>query len=217
MTRPEPTLDVVKPADELVIDNLETLKVIADPLRKRILELFDKPTTVKTVAKQLDTTPSKLYYHVNMLEEHGLLIVTDTRIVSGIIEKHYQIAARMFKVKAGLLSPSPEAGDDALNTMLTNILDYTKEEIRTSALAGTLSLDGDSPTYRSLFLSLMSLRLKPDEATALRDRLEALLNELNQENEDEDDDSDPEFILQIAMFPIAPGTSLTDQDLGGEA
>ena len=72
-------------ADEMVIDNLETLKVLADQLRKRIMEQFDEPSTVKEVARKLGTSPSKLYYHVNLLEEHGLLKVTDTRIVSGII------------------------------------------------------------------------------------------------------------------------------------
>ena len=33
--------------------------------------------------------PNRLYYHVNLLEEHGLIRVTDTRLVSGIVERTY--------------------------------------------------------------------------------------------------------------------------------
>ena len=80
-----------------MIENLETLKVVADPLRLRILDAFgDKPHTVKQIAKVLEIPPNKLYYHVNMLEEHGLIRVVNTRLVSGIVEKTYRATAYLF-------------------------------------------------------------------------------------------------------------------------
>src|SRR5215213_2956379 len=150
-------------ADEFIIDSLETLKVIADPLRKRIMEHFDTPKTVKEVAKLLGTTPSKLYYHVNLLEEHGLLRVTDTRIVSGIIEKHYQIAAIRFRVKSDLLSPIQD-DDENLNTMLANMLDFTKEEIRASVRAGIVAFGDDAPLHKKLYLTFSDSLITEEQA-----------------------------------------------------
>jgi DNA-binding transcriptional ArsR family regulator len=46
----------IPPDDILIIDNLETLKVIADPLRLKILELLRGETqTVKQLAAALNT------------------------------------------------------------------------------------------------------------------------------------------------------------------
>src|SRR5438034_307274 len=102
-----------QPADELRIKDIETLKVVFDPLRMRILEAFaDGARTVKEVAEDLGSTPHRLYYHVNMLEERRLLIVTDTRMVSGIQEKRYQVAARHFIVAPGLLRFGTREGEE---------------------------------------------------------------------------------------------------------
>jgi len=71
---------------EFVITSLETLKVFSDPLRQQIIEtLLDGPRTVKQIAAELNIPPNKLYYHVNLLEAHSLIQVTDTRIVLSLI------------------------------------------------------------------------------------------------------------------------------------
>src|SRR3954467_12474429 len=93
------------------ITTLDALKVFSDPLRQQIIEaLLDDAKTVKQVAVELDLAPTKLYYHVNLLEEHGLIQVTETRIVSGIIEKHYRAAAREFAIERSLLTPGQNTG-----------------------------------------------------------------------------------------------------------
>ena len=73
--------------EEFIIDNVDALKMIADPLRLQIMRSLEKPRTVKDLAAQLDIPATKLYYHVNQLETHKIIRVVDTRIVSGIIEK----------------------------------------------------------------------------------------------------------------------------------
>jgi DNA-binding transcriptional ArsR family regulator len=187
-------------ADELIIDNLDTLKVIADPLRKRIVSLFDKPKTVKSVAQELSTTPSKLYYHVNLLEEHGLLRVTDTRIVSGIIEKHYQIAAQSFRVKPGLLSPIQD-DDENLNTLLTNMLDYTKEEIRASVRAGMIRFGDDAPLHKKLYLTFSDSLITEEQAIEFSQRLQALVHEFAGIDIEEGTPGAQQYVIQFAMFP----------------
>jgi DNA-binding transcriptional ArsR family regulator len=90
----------MKIAEEIRITDLETLKVISAPLRVQILERIGlaseagQLTTVKQLSEDLDIPPTKLYYHINLLEKHGLIQIADTKVVSGIIEKYYQIAAK---------------------------------------------------------------------------------------------------------------------------
>src|SRR5919199_432922 len=111
MGAPAPTQP---PADELTISDLDSLRVIADPLRLRILESLIEPRTVKQVAAELGIFPTKLYYHMQLLERHGLIMVVDTRLVSGILEKRYRAAARCFHVDHALLALSGPTGDEGL-------------------------------------------------------------------------------------------------------
>jgi len=202
------------PTDELVIDNLETLKVLADQQRKRIMEHFDRPSTVKEVARKLGTSPSKLYYHVNLLEEHGLLKVTDTRIVSGIIEKQYQAAARIFHVKAGLLSPTPEDGDVGLTTVLGNVLDQTKADIVASVRAGVVDLAENGPKHLKLRLTAMTTMLTPEQAEVFYARLAELFTDISEIDTDENTPDALAYVIQFAMFPADKPRFPDDNEAG---
>ena len=86
-----------EPAETLQIDDLETLKIVADPRRKQLIDLLrDDAATVKELAGALHVSPKSLYYHVNLLPKHGLIRVVDTRLVSGITEKRYRPTAYLF-------------------------------------------------------------------------------------------------------------------------
>src|SRR3954452_18438405 len=96
-----------EPQERIVIKDLESLKALSDPLRIQILELMlQGARTVKQIAAELKTTTTKLYYHINLLEQHGLIKVTGTRVVSGIIEKQYRLAAYSIAIDKSLLSPT---------------------------------------------------------------------------------------------------------------
>ena len=57
-------MGTVKREGVFVINDLETLKVVADPVRNQIMEVLEKkPQNVKEVAEKLGLAPSKLYYH----------------------------------------------------------------------------------------------------------------------------------------------------------
>jgi DNA-binding transcriptional ArsR family regulator len=58
------------------------VKTIADPLRNQIFEsLILQPPTVRQIAEKLGLSPKRLYYHVRLLETHGLIQVVETRVV----------------------------------------------------------------------------------------------------------------------------------------
>src|SRR5215475_6212655 len=165
-SKPDPNQrpPLYKPDPEFIINDLETLKVLADPLRIHIVELVTQaPRTVKQVAAVLNLPPTKLYYHIKQLEERSLIRVVDTRIVSGIVEKQYQAAALSYRVDRELFSLTSQAGKEGLNVMLTGLFDDTREDIQTSAEADVLDVsaheDNGKPLNRSLLISRDTLNL----------------------------------------------------------
>lgn len=74
-----------------MVANPAAYKAMADPLRIRMgMMLFDAPSTVKELARALDVPATRLYYHVRILEQHGLIEVCERRMVSGIEERRYR-------------------------------------------------------------------------------------------------------------------------------
>jgi DNA-binding transcriptional ArsR family regulator len=206
-----------KPEPEHIINDLETLKVLADPLRIHIVELVTQaPRTVKQVAAVLNLPPTKLYYHIKQLEERSLIRVVDTRIVSGIVEKQYQASALSYRVDRELFSQTSQAGKEGLNVMLTGLFDDTREDIRTSAEADVLDVsaheDADKPLNRSLLISRQTLNLSPDTAEEFYQRLKALVREYAEKGAAEPGDKSP-YGLLIALYPSA-GSAGTHEKKG---
>jgi DNA-binding transcriptional ArsR family regulator len=197
--QPEPT-GSFEPAPQFTITSLETLKVFSDPLRQQIIEaLLDGPKTVKQIASELEIAPTKLYYHVNLLEEHQLIRVTDTRIVSGIIEKHYQASARRFAIERALLTPGEVTG--VLDAALDAMLDPIRAEIHRGLNSGLIDLSEDAPLTRKLKIWREPSRLSPSQAEEFYKRLEALVQEYSAHlNEPENADCQP-YTLIISIYP----------------
>ena len=163
-----------EPAEEAVIEDLEALKVLADPLRLRIIELMARPQTVKKVAAKLDIPPTKLYYHVNLLEKHGIIVTVNTRIVSGIIEKQYQVSAKSFRVARALLSPASDEG--GLSITLDGLFSSTREDVMASVREGAVGVHDDSPKHRTLKLSQLRLELSEDQAGEFYRRFDEMMD-----------------------------------------
>ncbi|MBL8155953.1 MAG: helix-turn-helix domain-containing protein, partial [Anaerolineae bacterium] len=199
-TMSEPKIDPnqrsYRPEAEFIVNDLETLKVLADPLRLQIVELCTQaPRTVKQVATVLNMPPTKLYYHMKQLEERSLIRVVDTRIVSGIVEKQYQAAAFNYRVDRELFSLTSQAGKEGLNVMLTGLFDDTREDIQKSADADVLDVSPDEgegrPLNRSLLISRNTLHLTPDAAEEFYQRLKALVREYTTPAEGDQSNTQP--------------------------
>lgn len=130
-------MDSLNIPERLEIEDLETLKALSDPLRLDILKHVgiqnrkQERCTVKQLGKMLGLVPTKLYYHVNILEEHGLLVVGETKIVSGIIEKHYQVCAMNIGVSQDLMSKDDsEDRGGQLDQILKSVEDLTTNALQ---------------------------------------------------------------------------------------
>jgi DNA-binding transcriptional ArsR family regulator len=197
-----------EPEQVMTISDLETLKVAADPTRLRILEvLTEKPLTVKQVARKLDTTPTKLYYHVNLLEQHGLITVTASRIVSGIIEKQYRTSAHSLRVSRELLALQDAQTDEGVDALLSAVFDATRNDVLRGIHAGLIRLDQDEETSQNSILLRTITRFTPERYREFYDRFKELLKEFDtiSETETHEDMAAPAYGLTIALYPFDEG------------
>ncbi|MEY2469847.1 MAG: hypothetical protein QOF21_2545 [Actinomycetota bacterium] len=185
-------LDGAPIPDVKVIEDLATLKVISDPLRLRLIEeLGARPTTVKVLAGVLGMKPNRLYYHVNLLEEHGLIKVTDTRIVSGIVERTYGLVARHFAVDDQLALPA-EIKRDITDTLFRAVSAELGEALEAEARGGPAGSVGR-----------MQLWLTDDERTGFEKQLGELLATYGAgEHHRADADADRYTLLYALYAPV---------------
>lgn len=200
-----------QPADEILISDLATLKVISDPLRTDILELMMlAPMTVKQISEKLGIPATKLYYHVNLLEKHGLIVVADTQVVSGIIEKHYRAKAGSIRVDRSLLDFEPEAGEGE-SGLLNMMLDPVRDEIRRGLKSGLILTTPDAPPHSRVSMSRSRVFMTPEEAEAFLERLDALISELAKYNDERSADKQVYTVL-TGFYPTEHGGSLSTEE-----
>ena len=201
-----------EPVAERVISDVETLKALSDPVRLRILETMvtaaDEAWTVKRLAKALDTNPTKLYHHINILEEHEFIRVAGTRVVSGIIETSYRIAQLSLRLDRALLSGAGADVRSSVHDVLAVVFDSVRDEIERGLSSGVIK-SSDDPLSELMIRGLTMVH--PDRAVELRRRLRELLAEF-----DTDDPSDVEpgavaFGYLVTLYPF-PTPTTTDTE-----
>jgi DNA-binding transcriptional ArsR family regulator len=189
--------------DEFLIADPETLKVMADSLRLEILRAFKRPSTVKEVGDRLEMPPTKLYYHVNLMEKHGLIRVVETNIVSGIIEKRYQAVARSYRVDDSLLAATG-GRDEPLDQILGAMFSATQSEIRRSVRAGLMQLKQDAPCEQGMLLKSI-VHMNGSQTADFCRSLHALVDEVENlagQSTGEEDQANT-YGITIAFYPIS--------------
>jgi DNA-binding transcriptional ArsR family regulator len=205
------------PDDIQIISTVETLKIVADPLRLRILAALRRaPATAKELARGLNTPLKGLYYHLGLLEEHGLIRVRSTRVVSGIIEKQYEAAAYRISVDRALFNPEPDEAT-GIEVFLSFVLDHARAEILKSIGAGLLAPHPPSPDdgEGGLNLGRLWMRLTPAQRAEFGRRLKALEMEYAAQQAADDDPDAQLYEFLIGIYPvIAPGGEQGSGDSG---
>lgn len=138
-----------------VVADLAALKAIADPIRLQLMVQLQRPHTVKEAAAALDVPPTRLYYHVQILQKHGLVKVVARRKVSGIEEKTYQTVAEGWTVAPDLVGSLETSG------ALSALFDLVRAEVSVAlrrASPETVGNYGSSVPFLSLSLVAMTRR-----------------------------------------------------------
>lgn len=197
------------PADTYVIESLDELRTIANPLRVRILDcLIAAPHTVQEVRKRLGIPSTKLYYHVAELEKAGLIRLVHTEIQAGIQLKYYRAIASYYYLSPNLLhnhNGGQHAG--AGGDYLAAHLESGARDLRQAFTSGAITRHSD------LFVvSRRVVRMSAEDAVALRRQLE----EIDERCRQADDCTETvEMTFLVALFPTreraeddteAPGT-----------
>lgn len=166
--------------------------MLADPLRLRLIEAFaGRERSIKEAAERLGMAPGKLYYHVDLLERHGLLTVASTRVVSGITEKRYRAVAKHLRVDRALLAA--QEPDAALDAMLGAALDATREAAETATRTGALQIGGEDEAFVRKIV-----RLSAGRSAAFR----AEIAEIFARYDDPSPDAAGAYNLTFVYFPI---------------
>jgi DNA-binding transcriptional ArsR family regulator len=188
------------PHEEYVVDDLDTLKVLADPLRLKIREMMVEPTTVKQVAAALDLPATKLYYHINLLEKNGLIVLVDTRVVSGIIEKHYQMAAQHVRVAKHLLSSGGES--EGLSITVNSFFEAARDDLLQAVNDGAVEWDDAGERHKGLSLNTGTLRLTEEQAVAFYREIEDLFDRYHDLSDSQK--GNPDINLYRAFYVLFP-------------
>jgi DNA-binding transcriptional ArsR family regulator len=197
-------MEEFKPAPLHVIKDLEAAKLIADPLRLQIVEvLLSEPLTVKQIADKLGLAPSKLYYHVNSLEKHGLIQVVDTTIHGNIIEKHYWVTAYDYRLDESLFNFNvmEAEGKENIISMAIATLDTAREDFIRSIEARAFNLEhGADPHPRPVINYREVCRIPDEKVEEFQIRLKALMEEF-EEMDNPDDEGGQPWALNVFLYP----------------
>jgi len=214
---PGPLKQRILPEDMFTIGDLETLKVVTDPLRLQMLNLLrGQPHTAKELAKALHLPQTKLYYHIDLLEKHGLIRVVATRLVSGILEKQYQATAYKLTVDRALfwMAPSAAGQYEGLEVFLSAVLDYTHSDIMRSVRSGLIDFGKDAPADHALDIGRIWFRLSPEQVVALQDRLKALVQEFQPPHLAEAAEGTQLYEFLLAFYPTHEHPPVGEQPMG---
>lgn len=210
-------MDEFKPIESFLITDIETLKVVTNPVRTQVLMSLARPQTVKQVAEKLGLPPSKLYYHVNLLEKHGLIAVVEKRVVSNIIEKVYCATAVNFEVDPALLSLSEGEGRESANSLIVSVLDQTRDELlRAIQIRALESAKGESP-HRPAAVSRALCIIPELRVAEFQERIEALLKDFQAADvEDVQGEGLQPYAMTVVFYPHFPAPDSVQEDSDSE-
>jgi DNA-binding transcriptional ArsR family regulator len=159
--------------DVFYVTTIEQARIIADPLRLRLMEyLIREPLTVTQLGERVGESPAKVHYHVRELERAGVVRLVETREKGGILEKYYRTVARNIQMARDLLRTAPASDAEAI------IREWFDMIAREGTRAALFSLaDPDHPQPVTIQNEL--LWATDDEFRALMAQLEELIHPLS--------------------------------------
>ncbi|GAA4360236.1 helix-turn-helix domain-containing protein [Angustibacter luteus] len=200
--QPEPAQD----PQELRLD-ARTLRGLAHPLRVRILGMLrrDGAATATGLAEKLGQSSAATSYHLRQLAEYGFIVEVE-ELGQGR-ERYWKSASRSTTLDVGAYVTDPELAANT-ETYLRAVTRMSADLVQ-SHLDEKVALPGhwqSAGTFNDI-----RLRLTPDQADELAERMWALVNEYPRADElaPPVDDTDPGEALrpvdvQLNVFPV-PG------------
>lgn len=185
------------------VRDIDVLKVITDPLRLQVIDILShEPLSPKQIAQKLGLATSKLYYHLTLLEQHGLIAVVETRTLANLIERVYRATFTYLEIDRSLLSFTTHAGQENIYDLVSSTLNVTRDDVLRSFQSRAFNLEQgtDQPHPRNAMINRNISRLSEAQHRAFFERLEALVTEFATADE-ASTSNDQLYALQIAFYP----------------
>lgn len=186
--------------DVLVLTRLDQLRALADPLRLRLVEqLTTGDGSVAELARVVAVPITRLYHHVELLLEAGLIELVETVRKRGAPERRYRALARRYHVDRSLLelSPGPDGATEELLAMSRGVLGGALESVVTGLRTGAIR---PGTPGRGLLLQDRGLRLSVEGFQALATELPEFLDDFARRHKTRGGAS---YRLAAALFPSA--------------
>jgi predicted ArsR family transcriptional regulator len=162
-----------------IVQDVETLKALADPARLSILELMmtehARAWTAKELAAAIGMPVKKIYYHLGLLEQRDLLQVRDTQVVNGIIEKHYGAGQQSISFQRG--GRASTGGGSEVGAIVSALFDKVHDNVLAGVRSGRAVLDRTAPDDKRAVVSYSTATMSPEQAGRFRDALLAVIEE----------------------------------------
>ncbi|MEZ0107248.1 DNA-binding transcriptional ArsR family regulator [Catenulispora sp. EB89] len=160
------------------VTDVDTIKALADTTRLSLLRALSRdrvPKSAKELAEDLGQPQTKLYRHLKVLLEAGLIEAAETRVVSGIVETKYRSAQGSLTIDP---TAHPVETREAMDRIIDeNLADYRKRFLRH---LDDLGIPSDPEEAKnSGMLMFLSSTLPADVAADFQKRLEALVKEFD--------------------------------------
>jgi DNA-binding transcriptional ArsR family regulator len=171
------------------LTTVQQFRAMQEPTRVRILGmLLYQPLTAKQIAGRLAIPHGTAGYHLQVLEEAGLVQVIAKRAVRSMIAKYYARTAYMFHYNM----PSEISGT---NSFELQILTQARDEMA-DFLATSGSRDDSTP-----FSAILHLQVSSEQAARFEDQLNQLIAEFAATTRDPRGDV---YGISVALYLAPP-------------
>jgi len=188
-----------QPIDEIperaYINTADQVEALNSTFRIRILKAAGVPRSVREIADKLGVPITRLYYHVNLLEEAGFLNVVDSRKSGARIEKIYLVAARSFTPGPELRSNVTDAAETAA-ALAGLVVGPARVE---AEMALRHRLEGEGAEVE---IARATADLTPGQFETIKQLMDDILHEFT-----EGESSDPAAIPYTLTFLLLPTDS----------
>jgi DNA-binding transcriptional ArsR family regulator len=171
-------------AEVFEVDDAETFEMLADPTRVELIERLFEPATVSELAEAMDVPRTRLYHHIRLLAEVGMIRVVQTRQRGAIPEKVYQATAKDYQASEKFLATYPPR--QAAAAMVDTLFATTRADIVRAAAEGRFDLERDPRQRRGMMIRHL-VALSPRRRDEFFTELKALLDRY----QDDDPDGEP--------------------------
>lgn len=178
------------------------LRLLADPVREHLVNaLAPRARTVAQLAQGLGCAPTRLYRHVQILLDAGLLVVEREVKVRGVVERHYRASARTLRLRRSQFAAA--AGSGGIDAILAYVFDQSRRDIMGAVAAGRIDPLHVHPHPRSVLAWRSVARVTAAEYARLQKRTRALYDEIERLGRRAAPKGEL-FALSIALFPCDP-------------